>query len=924
MSDEPAVAADTEPTPAPDAAAEPENAPGPESPGPTGDDIPDTPVASPDGLNESGMWDTAGNAIDDADIPATPTGEEGEDAIPTTPKGEDDGAQSETAEAISTAPEAAAEPAGEGDIPATPKGEEEVAAEPAGEGDIPSTPKGEEEVAAEPAGEEDIPSTPKGEEEVAAEPAGEGDIPTTPKGEEEAVEAEQETAAAEEPTASNEPLGIDAAMEDEEYADASGARIEPALIHEHEGLLGSPRCKDAMTTQGILKADLQPRPLSSFKPQPPLVATKEQQQMRFEHFEKRRLQKCNLVLSTRHELVQLQAAGKWPPPAPPDNSELSTMIVKERERAASSKKRMIDRNAQLKAHETRRSELRAQKLLEIDFIEKREKDRKAQAIVEAQKSEKEREVRAQKMKADAKAKQLQLEKDAEVRRLEAAKKQEEKLVRQEERKKAKAEIQAEKTRAAQIRIEAVLEADKRNIQLKHERAEQKKIYLAERMKENERIAALEQLKRDEEAAVKAAKVEACRQRERDTEVKRLADFDAKKRELLQRLEEKDKIEQIARVEHERQVEIKHHHQLAARTEAAEKKERTRKDRLEKQQNKEVQYQEMITELQHTRLIASETRMLDQLDRQDFRERHDRIAEKQRQEALDAINRATEQTQARLRDQNQLLQERQEQRKLAHIDKGLLEFDNSTPGPGEYNTIGEPICPCAVIAKKLPMDAQDIPGPSHYDVNFSQKLPYNGAMVMGQTKNITALDQYISYYGKIPAANAYDIPRELNGPCSKISKGNMPGDIELRMKVGSKIPAPHDYSPLNTNWDNGTHFCKAKLPDPQDTPQRENPSPFVYRVNMESVWGARPNPDCNSAGDKSYLTGLQTWASKLPGPGTYQVSTEGASGIGEAEDLSPAEKRQMGGYMAKMLKGKWSAAHTPIDCARLTPPKATVL
>ena len=43
---------------------------------------------------------------------------------------------------------------------------------------------------------------------------------------------------------------------------------------------------------------------------------------------------------------------------------------------------MIDRNAQLKAHETRRSELRAQKLLEIDFIEKREKDRKAQAIVE--------------------------------------------------------------------------------------------------------------------------------------------------------------------------------------------------------------------------------------------------------------------------------------------------------------------------------------------------------------------------------------------------------------------------------------------------------------------------------------------------------------------------------------------------------------
>ena len=56
--------------------------------------------------------------------------------------------------------------------------------------------------------------------------------------------------------------------------------------------------------------------------------------------------------------------------------------MQERERAAVSKKRMVDRNAQLKAHETRRSELRAQKLLEIDFIEKREKERKAQAIVE--------------------------------------------------------------------------------------------------------------------------------------------------------------------------------------------------------------------------------------------------------------------------------------------------------------------------------------------------------------------------------------------------------------------------------------------------------------------------------------------------------------------------------------------------------------
>jgi len=922
MSEEPVAEAENQPEPAP--AIDIAELDAEEEAG----DIPDTPPDTPNGLDESGMWDTAGNAIVDGEdgIPGTPTGE-GEDAIPSTPKGEDAAAGEETKAAAAAPENTTEEPVAattDGEATSTtpaaeePKVEEPAAEEPKVEEPAAEEPKVEEPAAEEPKVEEPAAEEPKVEEPAAEEPKVEEPAVEEPKVEEPAAESGSMQAA------TNEPLGIDAAMEDESFVDGTGTTIAVAGMQEHPGLLQSPRCVEAMKTQGIQPRDLAPRPLASFKPVPPLMATKEQQQMRSDHFEKRRIQKCNLVLSTRHELMQLQAAGKWPPPKPADDSELSTMIVKERERAALAKKRMIDRNMQLKAHEDKRSELRAQKLVEIDFVEKREKERKEQAKIEAQKAEKERELRALEFKAIAKAKQREVEVRAEAKRAEAKIKAEEKIARQNQRKKEKAEIQAEKTAAAQKRIEAVLEADKRNIQKKHERAEQKKAYLAQRQKENERLEALEQKKRDEEAAVKAAKIEACREREREVEAKRLSDFDAKKMALLQRMEEKNKLEEIAHEEHERQVEIKHQHQLAARTEAADKKARTRQDRMEKQQNKELQYQEMMEELNHSRLIASENKMLEQLDRQDFRERHDRIAEKQRQEALAAINMATDITEARKRDQNQLLQERQEQRKLAHFDKGQMEIDNSTPGPGEYNTEYSGVVPCAVIAKKLPMEPENIPGPSAYDVNHSQVLTYGGTIVMGQTKNVTALDKHVNYYGKIPASNAYDIDRDLNAPSVKFSTGNQPGDIELRMKIGAKIPAPHDYSPTNYNFSKGTTFGKAALPDPQDTPQRENPSPFVYKVNMESVWAKRPNPDCNTAGEKTYLEGLQLWASKLPGPGTYQVSTESASGIGEGEDFTASDKRQIGSYMEKMLEGRWSAKHTPLDCARLTPPKASVL
>jgi hypothetical protein len=44
----------------------------------------------------------------------------------------------------------------------------------------------------------------------------------------------------------------------------------------------------------------------------------------------------------------------------------------------------------------------------------------------------------------------------------------------------------------------------------------------------------------------------------------------------------------------------------------------------------------------------------------------------------------------------------------------------------------------------------------YDVNHSEVLTYGGTIVMGQTKNVTALDKHVNCYGKIPASNAFQL------------------------------------------------------------------------------------------------------------------------------------------------------------------------
>ena len=66
--------------------------------------------------------------------------------------------------------------------------------------------------------------------------------------------------------------------------------------------------------------------------------------------------------------------------SPGDNWVITLMcVMQERERVAQSKKRMHDRNAQLKAHEDHLAELRGEKLKQIAMVEERERKAKQQA-----------------------------------------------------------------------------------------------------------------------------------------------------------------------------------------------------------------------------------------------------------------------------------------------------------------------------------------------------------------------------------------------------------------------------------------------------------------------------------------------------------------------------------------------------------------
>eukprot|EP00657_Telonema_sp_P-1_P001423 TRINITY_DN1353_c0_g1_i1.p1 TRINITY_DN1353_c0_g1~~TRINITY_DN1353_c0_g1_i1.p1 ORF type:complete len:304 (-),score=54.54 TRINITY_DN1353_c0_g1_i1:128-1039(-) len=290
------------------------------------------------------------------------------------------------------------------------------------------------------------------------------------------------------------------------------------------------------------------------------------------------------------------------------------------------------------------------------------------------------------------------------------------------------------------------------------------------------------------------------------------------------------------------------------------------------------------------MIESELDMLSQKDREEYRIRHDRIDVLNRQKAMQKIQDATDRTSQRKQEQFQLLNERAANRKQAVIDK--VEFERVTPGPGEYN-IKRADVPCPKIATRLETsNERDNPGPAAYVPNTQVSLPNAGGVKMGTTKNKTALDFYIEYYSKIPSAVEYELDREMKAPSTVIAMGNVMGELEHRLKAAAGVPAPDYYSPKNP-MDRGTTFGKAPLPDPCNTPQRENPGPGNYKINMESVWSAGSFPRCNTSGEKTYLEGLMLQASRTPGPGTYQVDNRSASGMGKADDMTAGDRRIVG-------------------------------
>ena len=57
-------------------------------------------------------------------------------------------------------------------------------------------------------------------------------------------------------------------------------------------------------------------------------------------------------------------------------------------------------------------------------------------------------------------------------------------------------------------------------------------------------------------------------------------------------------------------------------------------------------------------------------------------------------------------------------------------------------------------------------------------------------------------------------------------------------------------------------------------------------------------------------------------GTYDVDTKFASGMGNSDDLSAKDKRQVGEYMNALMRGPGAPImHAPLDCASFSPSKS---
>ena len=150
-----------------------------------------------------------------------------------------------------------------------------------------------------------------------------------------------------------------------------------------------------------------------------------------------------------------------------------------------------------------------------------------------------------------------------------------------------------------------------------------------------------------------------------------------------------------------------------------------------------------------------------------------------------------------------------------------------------------------------------------------------------------------------------------------------GPLEQLMKAAAGVPAPHDYGnpfcDVVNPMDRGFTMGKAPLPDPGKTPQQFNPAPNAYAINMFGTWGDIRTASLNTAGDKSYLTQLQNYTMKIPGPGAYKVevaSRRAAHSVdgqpADMDGIAPADKSAMNKLMHMRLQQK---SYSPVANAQ---------
>jgi len=689
-----------------------------------------------------------------------------------------------------------------------------------------------------------------------------------------------------------------------------------------------------MQYKGISLSQLRPKHYDEFKGPCTKPITQLQQKMRHEHYEKKRCERAFAVLQKRAELVAQDEAGLREAKKTDDGPALSTMILMERERVAIAKKRMLDRNEQLAEHENKLSTIKAEKKKIIAAAEAKNKADKLQAIKDGQKKDIERAKRAAEFKAETLANFEAYYKNVHDKAAEAKKKDDQRQADVAERRRLNAQKAADRSAATQKRIEDCLESDRKNLEDRRERYAQKQKFLGMRQAEKDEIAAIEKIKSDQALADKKAFIAATAQQARDIEAKRIQDYHDKKADYQRRMD-------LKKIEDDKEAEIaaealaaKHKQQLDTRLEAENRRENLRQSRIKRGEDAHERFEEYQAEVAMARLLHKEEMYLNQCDREEYRAQHDNIMEHQRLQLLARINRDTSVFENGKRDQKMLLDERHANRKQALIDK--VVFDLSTPGPGEYESNKDHVPIGGKFGTKPePPAERDNPGPAAYIPNMDTVLHCAGKVKFGTNKNKTALDYYIENFGKIPAPNHYDIDRDLKAPCMLIPTGKVMGPLEQMMKAAAGVPAPHDYGnpycDVVEPMDHGWTFAKCPLPDPRNTPQRLNPAPNQYDINMFGTWGQIKTASLGTSGDRSYLEALQAYTSKIPGPGAYgvEVASRNAAlaidshpnpfGPMNPQGVSPADKAAMSKLLNMRLNQSQSpvalAKHVAINCAR---------